>query len=631
VTTTDTGWLAGVGIADITGEPWGIGLMGYGMRFQRSVGIHLRQRSRAFVLVDPATDRRLVYVVADIGMFFRNVTDAVLTRLDPNLYDETNVVLTATHTHAGVGGYSCYRLYNMTTGGFRPHSYNALVDGVVASIEQAHADLAPARLVLSRGELHGASVNRSPQSFARDPDHDRATFPDAIDPTTTLLRIERDGRLVGAIHWFATHGTSLSNRNMLISGDNKGYAAYRWEREVHGVDYLDRPHVVTAFAQTNAGDMSPNVPDARKGPTDDEFENTRIIGSRQADSAQELAAVSGTELAGGLDTKLRYVHLPHLDVNGEWTPDGRPHRTGRAVLGAAFAAGTKEGPGAPPFHEGVDDNPALFAASSALFRLRPNVGDAQWPKTMLIPCGALGWTAETLPVQLVRLGPLVIVALAHEVTIVAGLRLRRAVALALDVPVESVLVQGYANDYAGYLTTPEEYAEQRYEGGHTMFGRWQLPAYLQEVTALAQQMLNPMPIEPAATRPRVRAPRPGRAVAMTVSPTTLQEPEPAYTAGDVVRATVRCDDPRGPVRPLYFSVEQRSGEQWQRVADDGDWSTTVTWHTDGTAWAAELAWRVPPDMTGEFRLRYLDETTAGFTVKAASAPRGARSAPGKGR
>jgi neutral ceramidase len=622
-----------VGIADITGEPWGIGMMGYGMRFQRSVGIHLRQRSRAFVFVDRASDRRLVYVVADVGMFFRNVTDAVLARLDPRLYDETNVVLTATHTHAGVGGFSCYRLYNMTTGGFRPHTFNALVDGVVASIEQADADLAPASLTLSRGELHEASVNRSPQSFARDPDHDRAAFPDAIDPATALLRIERDGTLVGAIHWFATHGTSLSNRNLLISGDNKGYAAYHWEREVNGVDYLDRPHVVTAFAQTNAGDMSPNVPDATKGPTGDEFENARIIGRRQADSAQELAAATGSEIGAGLDTGLRYVHLPELDVGADWTPDRRPHRTGRAVLGAAFAAGTKEGPGAPPFREGVGANTTLFAASSALFRLRPDVGDAQAPKTMLIPCGALGWTAETLPVQLVRLGPLVIVALAHEVTIVAGLRLRRAVALALDVPVDSVLVQGYANDYAGYLTTPEEYAEQRYEGGHTMFGRWQLPAYLQEVTALALQMRDGTPADGrgGAGRPRARAPRPGRAVAMTTSPTTLRDPEPHYAPGDVARATVRCDDPRGAVRRLYFSVERAAGNAWQRVADDGDWSTTVSWYHDGTSWAAELAWRVPPDAAGEFRLRYLDEPTSAFSVTAARGRHARASAPAKDR
>src|SRR3954468_24205671 len=167
---SDSPWLVGCGRSDVTGEPWQVGLMGYGMRFQRSTGIRLRQRSRAFVLVDRETDRRLVYVVADIGMFFRNVRDGVLAELDPTLYGEDNVVLTATHTHAGVAGYSGYRLYNMTTNGFRPRTFQAIVDGVVASIERAEADLRPGRLLLARGELHDASVNRSPAAFARNPE-----------------------------------------------------------------------------------------------------------------------------------------------------------------------------------------------------------------------------------------------------------------------------------------------------------------------------------------------------------------------------------------------------------------------------------------------------------------------------
>src|SRR3954454_21715893 len=294
----DTGWLVGCGRADITGEPWGVGRMGKRMRFQRTTGIHLRQKSRAFVLVDRASGERLVYVVADIGMFFRNVRDAILARLDPALYREDNVLLTATHTHAGVAGYSCYRLYNMTTNGFRPRTYQAIVDGVVASVEQAERDLAPGRLFVSRGELRDASVNRSPQAFDRNPAADRMLFPDRIDPTSSLLRLERRGQTVGVVNWFATPGTSLTNRNTLISGDNKGYAAWRWES--------DEPRLVAAFAQSNAGDMSPNVPDAAQGPTDDEVENTRIIGERQALAAQRVLGKASTEITRGAPARLLY-------------------------------------------------------------------------------------------------------------------------------------------------------------------------------------------------------------------------------------------------------------------------------------------------------------------------------------
>ena len=584
-------WSVGCGSADVTGELWDAGMLGYGMRWQRTQGLHLRQRSRAFAVADPSTGTRLVLVVADLGMFFANVREAVLARLD--LRPE-ELLLTATHTHAGPGGFSGYRMYGTTNGGQRPHTLAAVVDGVVLSVQRALADLAPGRLVLSRGELHDASVNRSPQSFARNPAADRAHFPDAVDPTSTVLRLERDGRTVGVVHWFATHGTSLSNRNRLVSGDNKGYAAWAWESGERGV--------VAAFAQTNSGDMTPNVPDATRGPTPDDVENTRIVGERQLDSARALAREDGREVTGPLQLRLSHVDLPGLLVDGAHTPDGRPHRTGRAVLGAAFAAGTKEGPGAKQFSEGVDGNPLLHACSRLLYRLRPAVGDAQSPKAMLLPVGALGWHASRLPVHLVRLGPLVLVGLAQEVTVVAGLRLRRAVAEVLQVPLEDVLVQGYANDYAGYVTTPEEYAEQRYEGGHTPFGRWELPAYVQEVVRVATDLRDERATRTAGP-PRLRA----------VPVATAPEPEPtggcrwaAEPALDRgrVRAELRGDDPRGATREAYLRVERRDGGAWTEVARDGSWPVVLRWRQD-SGWATDVTWD-PAAARGEHRLVWVD-------------------------
>ncbi|MFN2522600.1 MAG: neutral/alkaline non-lysosomal ceramidase N-terminal domain-containing protein [Mycobacteriales bacterium] len=614
---SDGPWLLGCGSADVTGEPWGAGMMGYGMRFQRTTGVHLRQRSRAFVIGDPTSGRRLVLVVADIGMFFANVRAAVLARLDPAVVRPEDLVLTATHTHAGPGGFSGYRMYNTTNKGLRRHTFDAVVDGVVASIHAALADAAPGRLVLGQGALDDASVNRSPEAFARNPAEDRQHFPAGIDPLTTVLRFERAGQLVGVVSWFATHGTSLTNRNTLISGDNKGYAAWAWERLLSDAG----SPAVAAFAQTNSGDLSPNVPDATQGPTSDEVENTRIIGERQL-LASQAAAAGGSELAGPLETRLSYIDLPGLDVRPEFSPDGRPHRLGRAVLGAAFAAGTKEGRGVGFCHEGVAANPLLSACSGLAFRLRPQVGQAHSPKAMLLPVGALGWVAERVPVQLVRIGPLVLVALAQEVTIVAGLRLRRAVAEVLDVPLETVLVQGYANDYAGYVTTPEEYDAQRYEGGHTMFGRWQLPAYVQEVTRVALDMRDARAARPGP--PPMLRPPPEAAAAAPDATTRCSgvrtQPADGYAAGDLVVAEVEGDDPRGPARDRYLLVQAQRPSGWESVARDGDWSATVQWRKDDvSAWVTTLSWRIPAGTSGVHRLVFVDRVgtehaTRPFTV-----------------
>jgi neutral ceramidase len=211
-------YLVGRGISDVTGELFGCGLLGYGKADQVSKGLHTRLRTRAFIFVDPASQARVLICVSDLPLMFDSVHREVLRRLAASYgdtYSDVNTMLTVTHTHCGPGGYSHHKLYNTTTHGFHALTFGAIVDGIVEAVERAHEDIGPATLTLSRGVLDNASVNRSPQSFARNPEADKSHFPDAIDPQTTLLRVERGGRVVGAINWFATHGTSMTNRNCL--------------------------------------------------------------------------------------------------------------------------------------------------------------------------------------------------------------------------------------------------------------------------------------------------------------------------------------------------------------------------------------------------------------------------------
>ena len=360
----DAAYVAGRGMADITGEAAECGMLGYGKRNQVSDGIHQRLWARAYVLADAGaagesgSAGRVLIVVCDLPLMFQSVHDEVLRRLSArfgSLYTASNAMLTVTHTHCGPGGYSGHFLYNSNTGGFRPLTFGAIVEGIVEAVERAHADMAPATLVVAHGELLDASTNRSPQAFARNPEPERAFFPLGIDPQTTLLHVKRAGSVVGAINWFATHGTSLTNRNTLISGDNKGYAAYWWERHSGGPGCPGgrRPDLITAFAQTNSGDMSPNLECGRgRGPTTDEFENTRIIGLRQADAAATLATQAGVPLGGGVDFRLVYVDMSDQVVRPQFCGDGLEHRTGAPTAGAAVFVGTDEGPGYRWFRQG---------------------------------------------------------------------------------------------------------------------------------------------------------------------------------------------------------------------------------------------------------------------------------------
>lgn len=622
-------YLVGRGIADITGEPAECGMLGYGVAAQQTTGLHLRLRARAFLIVDAATGHRVLLVVCELPLLLESVHHQVLDRLATSygaLYTVANVMLTATHTHCGPGGYSDHRIYNSNTGGFRPKTFAAIIDGICEAVERAHADLAPATLSLAVGRLHDASSNRSPSAFARNPADDRAHFPDAIDPQTTLLRIERDGQLVGAVNWFATHGTSMTNRNTLISGDNKGYAAYHWERLDHSVDYLAAtpPAFIGAFAQTNSGDMSPNLNHRPgSGPTEDEFDNTRIIGTRQVEAATELTYGHGIEVTGGLDALATYIDLADFPVRAEFTGDGRAHRTGPLQAGAAALAGTDEGPGPlhPLLRQGRNRIVDALTAATA-YRFSPRLRDAHAPKGALGPGSrlnkALHLIAEGAPVQLLRIGQLYLLGIPAEVTIVAGLRLRRSVAQIVDCPLQHVLVAGYSNGYLHYVTTPEEYDEQRYEGGSTMFGRWELPAFQQVATELATAMhqrqpapsRQPPPAPPRRRRSRRRA-RPDQPVPGHRYGDVLRSPGDRYEAGGVVSAVFVGAHPNNDLHrgETYLRVERETGDGWITVADDGDWSTTFRWcRARRGASTVTLSWTVPADTApGRYRLRYLGD------------------------
>ena len=83
---------------------------------------------------------------------------------------------------------------------------------------------------------------------------------------------------------------------------------------------------------------------------------------------------------------------------------------------------------------------------------------------------------------------------AAEMTTMAGRRLKAALKTTLvehgllDAQAGTVVISGLSNGYADYTVTYEEYQEQRYEGGSTIFGPLQLQGYIQEFTRLAVAM-----------------------------------------------------------------------------------------------------------------------------------------------
>ncbi|WP_238556326.1 neutral/alkaline non-lysosomal ceramidase N-terminal domain-containing protein [Dietzia sp. UCD-THP] len=615
----------GRGIGDMTGESLGAGMNGYADIEQHSVGLHLRQRARAFVFADSPSSPRFLHVTAEIGLIFQSIQQEVLRRLAAEFgdaYHEGNVVITATHTHSAPGGTSGHPMVDLSMLGFRPVTFDANCAGIVDAVRMAHHDLAPSDVGVTTGHLHDAGVNRSRGSFDLDPAEERAQFPTGIDPRSQSLQVTRSGSLVGVINWFASHATSMTTSNRLSSSDNKGYAAWYWEREAAGQDYLagGTPALVTAFAQTNPGDVSPNLDlQPGRGPTPDEWLNTRINGERQFAAARDQVGRNVRPLGGGIDVRHRWVDMSAVDVRPEFTGDGRTHRTAVAALGAAFAAGSQEdGGGAEelPFTEGDrGGNPEIRAISEVV--IPAWLREAHGAKDILLPVGLVPHAIQRIyPFHLIRLGGHYLFTLGFEPTVVAGLRLRRTLAAELAVPEDHVTVQGYSNAYGHYVTTPEEYSAQNYEGGATAFGPWTLPAIQQVAADLARSMRSGTPLDPGTPERDLTGQIPvsplGNPLVDTPAPLrnfgdVLDPPLPAYRTGQRVTVRFCGTNPNSDLRrgDTYLAVERRDGGRWIRVHDDGDWSTMIVFEGLLTVTNALITWDIPPGTpAGEYRVVY---------------------------
>ncbi|MBM7367641.1 neutral/alkaline non-lysosomal ceramidase N-terminal domain-containing protein [Gordonia hydrophobica] len=625
------GYLVGAGKGDMTGAIAGQGMMGYSDAEQVAKGLIQRTWARAFVIADAATGERVLFITADIACVFTSHHNRLLTELAKRYggtYTVHNVNVNATHNHNSCGGTSWDYAYTLAAMGHRHNSFDAELAGLLDAVDEAHRSLAPGTVELGMDELHDASANRSLTAFERNPVADRRHFPEHIDPQVTGLRLRQGGRTIGEITWFATHGTSLTDANFQIGPDNKGYASYLAEQRTDGL--------VAAHAQTNAGDMTPNLW-LRKmhpgGPTSNNRTNRILIGRRQDDAGQRALRGARPMRGTGVTTATRYLNLNDITIAGEYTPNGKATRTAPAMMGMAAAATSMEDNTRSQLailHEGMRNELAMALGAGATPTPAPWMVDVQAPKADLFPLGLLPprpWIEQRLPIQLIRIGDLALAAMPSETTIVAGLRIRRLVADALDLPMENVLLQGYSNGYSQYTVTPEEYVAQQYEGGETLFGRWTLCAYMQEFHAMAQSMARGIR-KPAGPRPADRdslqpdllggrpadTPMPGRRFGQVVSsvPATA-------TAGTTLTVSFCGAHPTNRIRrgrntQGYFAVERFTGTGWAVAYDDDHESTEMTWVRPGgsaTASKVTVTWRIPRHASaGDYRIRYYGDVKA---------------------
>ncbi|WGX98216.1 neutral/alkaline non-lysosomal ceramidase N-terminal domain-containing protein [Nocardioides sp. L-11A] len=174
------------------------------------------------------------------------------------------------------------------------------------------------------------------------------------------------------------------------------------------------------------------------------------------------------------------------------------------------------------------------------------------------------------------------------------------------------VLQGYANGYGHYVTTPEEYGEQLYEAGSTVFGRHQLAVLQDAVVELAAALRGGAIVDPGRPPPprrlRWTLPVGSPRLARAGRPGVRHAPVTART-GEVVTATFGTDHPNAELRPTYLRVERRDGGAWLPVADDASPTTTITWRRDrALRFVAEVTWVAGPP--GSYRITCVGRTDA---------------------
>lgn len=710
----------GVGSYDITGPAADVNLMGYANPAQNAAGIHFRLRARTFIVADPGdSGNRIAFVNLDACMASQAVTIKVLDRLKQrygDLYTEKNVAISGTHTHSGPGGYLQYVLYIVTSLGFVRQSFDVIVDGIENSIIQAHDNIRPGSIFINQGELLDASINRSPSAYLNNPSEERARYKYDTDKEMTLLKlVDAEWGAVGAFNWFATHGTSMTRSNHLISGDNKGTAArlmedwynrkQTFEREDQpsesfssATDVLSsvlstadrmtknrvlrlsntggisspklsnvmhrirnqfssagKPSFVAAFCQSNVGDTSPNVQGAfcidsglacefnhstcngrnelciARGPAyPDEFASTKIIGERQFKKAVSLFDSAKTQLIGKVEFRHMHLDLSNLEVT---LPSKEIVRTCPAAVGFSFAAGTTDGPGAFNFKQGDNQGNAFWRIVGAA--LKPpsrKQSECQGPKPVLIDTGEMSqpyaWAPSILPIQMLRIGQLVILSVPSEFTTMAGRRLREVVKSTLITKSNGefgmdahVVIAGLTNGYSQYVTTFEEYQIQRYEGASTLYGPHTLSAYIQEFTRLATALAEGNSVEEGPSPPNLLHKQLELLPPVVVDATPfgkdfgdLIEDVPqnkSYSKGDVVLVTFWSACPRNDLftEGTFALVEQLgTNGSWNSVYDDDDLCLHFIWSRPSTYSShsrATIRWEIPETAyPGTYRIRH---------------------------
>lgn len=482
--------MAGAATVDITPPPGVLPRAGYSTWSTVGEGFRTRLYARTYYLRDADGNSHLL-VQTDLTSGSR----VLHTRLGELLaqhsdLDAGNITITSTHTHSGPGqivGSQFYNKHISHKAGFASGYFDFLLERISSAAMEAINTQRPAKLATGKIDIWGETRNRSIQAHvmnenvANKSTADNRTF-HRVNPALYMVRIDTlgdDGKYqpLGAFASFSIHGTALPEREPLFNADVWAYIHKDWQWFIEKHYQPDQAVHVSAFEGTQ-GDVAPANRFGMLG-----YIEARRVGQNIAAKAIALYQSLDNQLSAKvkLRSAARYVHL-----RDENSIDGigicRDAAAGM-TLAAAPLEHTSPVIGSLPFFK---QGSRRWGEERDNCQGRKLHLGFKYLQPLFEPKDSF---PDFVIFQLLQIGDMLIAPLPFELTTETGERLSDAIRQAYTdsgQDIRYIVMNSLANGYTGYVTTPEEYGRQYYEGGHTIYGKNTQPylaAHLKHLTA----------------------------------------------------------------------------------------------------------------------------------------------------
>ncbi|MGP8153101.1 MAG: neutral/alkaline non-lysosomal ceramidase N-terminal domain-containing protein [Smithella sp.] len=486
--TANTILLAGAARADITPPP-GMPLGGYSIEANYSKGFRTRLYARVLYL-KPVSGRSVALVQCDLlsGSLLLNHRVAELIAKETDIGID-GLLIAGTNTHSGPGNFFDANFYNNNASNaarFDPEYFNYLSKQIANAVIRAFKEKKPAKIATGKIQIEEMTRNRSIESYHANKNVSAKTPPDiykAVNSDMYMIRVDGqdfDGQYypLAALSSFSIHGTTVPAKNDLNNGDVFAYM----EREVeYGIknNYKTSWEPIHAAFNGTHGDNSPNYHKGAQG-----FIEARRIGTSIGQKAFELFRSLDGKLKD--EATIRFS-AKEIDLYSEPCID-ETCLCERPVVGSALAAGTDDNP--TPV---LDKLPWLRQGSPRWFF---KISCQGYKRTLGGPFQYLVLSKKDFPHQLflqtIQINDVLLLPLPFEITKEAGVRIAAQCQDKLTSEnkkdLQYFVVISCSNGYYGYVTTPEEYSIQRYEGGHTLYGPQTQPFLAKQLNKMTLEM-----------------------------------------------------------------------------------------------------------------------------------------------